>query len=108
MSNYLLISSRDPFTCAATRELYELASSLRRNGHDVTLFLIENGVLAARASADAHGLRESVAAGVHVLADDFALRQRAIPTDALFGAVQPAGLDRVLDALAAGAKTIWH
>jgi hypothetical protein len=108
MSNYLLISSRDPFTCPATRELYELASSLRRDGHEVTLFLIENGVLAARASADAHGLRESMAAGVRVLADDFALRQRAMPIGTLLGAVQPAGLERVLDALTAGAKTIWH
>lgn len=108
MSNYVLISSRDPFTCPATRELYELASSLRRSGHEVTLFLIENGVLAARASADSHGLRESLAAGVHVLADDFALRERAIPIGALLGAVQPSGLERVIDALAAGAKTIWH
>lgn len=108
MSDYVLISSRDPFTCPATRELYELASSLRRNGHDVTLFLIENGVLAARASADTHGLRETLAAGVRVLADDFALRQRAIPIGALLGAIQPAGLERIIDSLAAGAKTIWH
>jgi hypothetical protein len=108
MSNYLLISSRDPFTCPQTSELYELASALRRSGHDVTLFLIENGVLAARASADARGLLETVAAGVTVLADDFALRQRAIPIGSLLGAVKPARLERVVDALAGGAKTVWH
>lgn len=108
MSDYLLISSRDPFTCPATTELFELASALRRDGHAVTLFLIENGVLAARASAQCPALHETVAAGVQVLADDFALRQRAIPADALLGAVKPSGLERVIDALAGGAKTIWH
>ncbi len=108
MSDYLLISSRDPFTCPATNELYELATSLHRAGHSVTLFLIENGVLAARANADSRVLREAAAAGVQVLADSFALRQRAIPIGALLGAVKPAGLERVIDALAARAKTIWH
>lgn len=108
MSDYLLISSRDPFTCPATTELFELASALRREGHAVTLFLIENGVLAARANSDCPTLRETVAAGVQVLADDFALRQRAIPVGALLGAIKPAGLERVIDALAARAKTIWH
>ena len=108
MSNYLLISSRDPFTTPAAREFYELASALRRQGHTVTLFLIENGVLAARATADCAALRETAAAGVNVLADDFALRQRAIPVGALLGAVKPSGLDRLVDLLAEGAKAVWH
>jgi sulfur transfer complex TusBCD TusB component (DsrH family) len=108
MSNYLLISSRDPFTCPQTSELYELAAALRRGGHDVTLFLIENGVLAARAGSDARGLLETMAAGVTVLADDFALRQRAIPIGSLLGAVKPARLEHVIDALAGGSKTVWH
>ena len=108
MSDYLLISSRDPFTCPATREVYELACALAERGHAVTLFLIENGVLAARASADYGALRESAAAGVKVLADEFALRQRAISTHALLTGVESTGLEHVIDALAAGAKTIWH
>jgi hypothetical protein len=72
------------------------------------LFLVENGVLAARASADARMLRDTIAAGVYVLADEFALRQRAIPIGALLGAIKPSGLDHIIDGLAAGAKTIWH
>lgn len=108
MSHYLLISSRDPFTCPTTREVYELACTLCERGHAVTLFLIENGVLAARASADYGALRETAAMGVKVLADEFALRQRAIRADALLEGVAPSGLELVIDALAAGAKTIWH
>jgi sulfur relay (sulfurtransferase) complex TusBCD TusD component (DsrE family) len=108
MSDYLLISSRDPFTCPPTREVYELASELRERGHNVTLFLIENGVLAARASADYGALREAAANGVKVLADEFALRQRAISVQGLLTGVAAAGLEHVIDALAAGAKTIWH
>jgi len=108
MSDYLLIASRDPFTSPSTREVYELASALSERGHRVTLFLIENGVLAARGSADYGALREIAAAGVRVLADEFALRQRAIPAHALLTGVEAAGLELVIDALAAGAKTIWH
>lgn len=108
MSRYTLISSRDPFTCGTTTDLYELAVAYRRSGHSVTLFLVENGVLAARRGAHCPSLERVISEGVVVLADDFALRERAIPTYALHDGILPAALDRVVDGLVEGVKTVWH
>ena len=108
MSHYMLISSRDPFTCGTTAGYYELARDYRGQGHAVRLFLVGNGVLAARRGALVPELADTVAAGVQVLADSFSLRERAITPGALLGGVSPAPLEDVIDALVNGVKVIWH
>ena len=108
MSNYLLISSRDPFVFATTPDFYELASEYRRLGHRVTLFLVENGVLPAREGARCPALAQALAEGVTVVAEEFSLRARAIPRAALASGIEPAPLDHVVDALASGHKCLWH
>jgi sulfur relay (sulfurtransferase) complex TusBCD TusD component (DsrE family) len=104
----MLISSREPFTCPATNDLYDLARELKDKGHDVTLFLVENGVLAARSGVRCSCLELAAAAGVTILAESFSLRERAIPQGALVSGVSSAELDSVIDAMAAGVKTMWH
>jgi len=51
MNNYLLIESRDPFESNDVGYYYELSKGLVEAGNEVTLFLVQNGVLAARPSA---------------------------------------------------------
>lgn len=51
MAKYLLIQSRDPFESNDVAYFYELAAGLAREGSDVMLFLVQNGVLAARRSS---------------------------------------------------------
>jgi sulfur relay (sulfurtransferase) complex TusBCD TusD component (DsrE family) len=106
MSDYLLIASRDPFTHASARRCYELAASLAGEGKRVTLFLVQNGVLPARPSPASAELAELARRGVRVLADDFSLRERGI--SGLAPGVSPAPLEVVIDALAGGAKALWH
>lgn len=108
MNRYLLISSRDPFTCGTTVDLYELALEFKRQGDEVALFLVENGVLAARAGARCPELALAVSSGIRVLADRFSLRERAIPEDGLLAGIAPAPLELVLDALAERVRTLWH
>lgn len=108
MKNYMLISSRDLFECGDTEGFYRLAIDLKSAGSEVTLFLVQNGVLTARAGAQNDALRKVVDAGVRVVADDFSLRERAVDKAALVRGIDEAPLERVIDALAAGAKTIWH
>lgn len=108
MNDYMLISSRDPFECGDTQNFYRMAIELKEKGRDVTLFLVQNGVLSARETADNPALRCAVNAGVRVLADEFSLRERALDNDALVEGIKAAPLERVIDALAAGAKTFWH
>lgn len=108
MSSYMLISSRDPFECGDTEGFYQIAIDLKAKGRDVTLFLVQNGVLPARNSAESKALRHAIGAGVKVLADDFSLRERALDKVALADGITEASLERVVDALAAGTKTLWH
>ena len=48
MTKYLLIESRDPFESNDVGYYYDLAADLARRGDEVTLFLVQNGVLPAR------------------------------------------------------------
>ena len=86
MGKYLLIESSDPFAAGEAEYYYGLAKDLAAAGNAVTLFLVQNGVLA----------------------DDFSLRERGIATDGLIDGVAPAPLDTVIDHLADGAKVVWH
>lgn len=107
MAKYLLIESRDLFEVNDVLYFYDLAAALAREG-DVTLFLVQNGVLPARRGARSPRLAELAAAGVRVVADEFSLRERGIRADRLAEGVAPAGLDVVIDHLAEGRKALWH
>ena len=106
MAQYLLIESRDPFESRDVEYYYELAGGLVENGNQVTLFLTQNGVLAARPSAHSAALSALAQSGVTVLADDFSLQERGIVK--LADGIAAAPIDVVVDHLAAGHKTLWH
>ena len=108
MASYLLIESRDPFESADVGFSHDLARRLVAAGNQVTLFLVQNGVMSARAGAVAPKFGELAQASVEILADDFSLRERGIRLDRLQPGVKPSSLDLVIDRLAGGAKAIWH
>ena len=108
MSKYLLIESRDPFESNDVPHYYELAGGLVAAGHEVTLFLVQNGVMPSRGGTRAEGLATLARSGVTVLADEFSLRERAFPTDQMVSGVTPAPLEIVIDHMADGCKTMWH
>ncbi len=108
MSRYFLIESRDPFDSNDTRFCCDLATQLAAAGNEVTLFLVQNGVLPARSGARLGDLAELAGAGIRVLADSFSLKERGIDETRLAPGIAAAPLDVVLDALAEGAKVIWH
>ena len=108
MAKYLLIESRDPFDAGDTGNFYDLASGLAAAGNEVTLFLVQNGVLPAREGARSGPLGAVAGAGVEVLADDFSLRERGITDDRMIAGVTAAPLDVVVDQLAEGRKALWH
>lgn len=105
---YLLIASRDPWTHAGIRSCCELAADLAREGQHVTLFLVQNGVLPARPSPASAQLEALSRQGIRVLADELSLRERGIAPSGLAPGVEPAELDVVIEALAEGARVLWH
>ncbi len=105
---YLLIASEDPFTSKGIETFYALARDLVGAGLPVTLFLVQNGVLPTRRSPSSPALTALAEGGVRVLADAFSLRERGIPGERLAEGVKVAALDQVIEALAEGAKVLWH
>jgi hypothetical protein len=87
MATYLLIESRDPWECRDTGYFYQLSGDLAAAGDDVTLFLIQNGVLA----------------------DEFSLRERGIRRHSVAASVEVSDVDALVDLLMDGqTKAIWH
>ena len=108
MAKYLLIESRDPFENNIVARQYDLAVNLVKEGNDVTLFLVQNGVLPARRSDHSALLTNAARGGVEVLADEFSLRERGIAAGKLAEGVRAAPLGVVIAQLVEGRKVIWH
>ncbi len=109
-SQYVFIESRDPFESPDTGFVADAAEALAARGRSVTVFLVQNGVLATRSGAarGAH-LGRLVGAGVTVVADDFSLRERGIEAGDLRAGVRPASIDALVDLVVRpDAKTVWH
>ncbi len=106
MSKYVMIQSKSPWESGDLGHFYALARELGQGENEVTLFLVQNGVMAARSGATDVGLDELLGGKVRVLADDFSLRERAIET--LRSGVRASAIDEVVDLLAGGAKALWH
>jgi predicted peroxiredoxin len=108
MAKYLLIESRDPFENNIVARQYDLAVNLVKEGNDVTLFLVQNGVLPARPGERSALLTNAAKGGVEVLADEFSLRERGIAVGKVAEGVRAASLSVVIDQLVEGRKVIWH
>jgi predicted peroxiredoxin len=107
MSNYFFIESRDPFESRDTKFIEETALAVKDRGHDVTIFLVQNGVLAARKSAQR--LDRLVDAGVTLLADDLSLHERGIKPDQLAPGIQQSAIDELVERIVREkTKAIWH
>jgi hypothetical protein len=108
MPGYLLIESRDWFESTGAARTCELAIQLRAAGHDVALFLVQNGVLAVRSGVRRAELDKVIRTQIEVLADDFSLRERGISPAGLIGGVRAAPIDFVVERMAAGWNALWH
>jgi len=109
MSKYLFIESRDPFELTDVRELYVLAQSLSGQGHDVTFYLVQNGVLAARSGIKNGDFAKLTGGSIKVLADDFSLGERGIESGDVTSGVQVSNMDELVDLIVEGdSKVVWH
>src|SRR5262245_57557811 len=109
MTNYILIESRDPFESRDTRFVEETAAALKQRGNEVTVFLVQNGVLACRRKADDPYLPRLLKAGVTLLADDFSLCERGIRSEEILQGIRPSSIEALVEALVQiNTKAIWH
>ncbi len=109
MTNYVFIETRDPFESLDVRFVEETATALKQRGHEVTVFLVQNGVLASRRHARDSYLARLAQAGIILLADDFSLRERGIQPAEMRPGVRPSSIETLVDALVQEkTKAIWH
>ena len=109
MSRYLFIESRDAFESRDNRFVEETAVALQQRGHDVTIFLLQNGVLSARRNGNENYLGRLAGAGVTMMADDFSLRERGIQPAELTAGIRQSNIEALVDALVEeNTKAIWH
>ena len=109
MTHYVFIESRDPFESRDTRFVEETATALKQRGHEVTVFLLQNGVFASRQNASSSTLVRLARAGVKILADDFSLLERGIGSAELVPGIQTSNIEMLVDSLIQeDTKAIWH
>ncbi|MFN2513062.1 MAG: DsrE family protein [Pyrinomonadaceae bacterium] len=109
MTHYVFIESRDPFESRDTRFVEETATALTQRGHEVTVFLVQNGVLASRGTIRDSALSRMAKAGVNLLADDFSMCERGIQSAELQPGVQTTSIETLVEALVReNTKAIWH
>jgi predicted peroxiredoxin len=106
MSTNTFIMSRDPVGGDALP--HQLATELATAGHDVHVFLVENGAFLARKGVCDDVLASLTKAGVSVMADSFAMEERGIVNAAVSPGVEVTELETLVDDLAAGRKVSWH
>lgn len=108
MANYVLIDSRDLQEYSSGRYFLGLASRLQKLGNKVTIFLVENGALAARKNSDAgQKLGELAGQGVKVYVEDVAARARGVKE--LEAGIELGNLDQLADLVAEReSRVIWY
>ncbi len=110
MARYVLVESRDPFESRDVPYYYQLASDLAAKGENVTLFLVQNAVLAARRAAPNNPLAAVLESSVEVVADEFSLRERGIGDPDTLEGIKAVPIDDLVDRALdqAGTKVMWH
>lgn len=109
MINYLFIETRDPFESRDVQFVVDTAVALKQRDNEVTVFLVQNGVLAARRNARVSHLPGLPKAGIRLLADDFSLRERGIRADEMMPGIQQSSIEALVDILVReNTRVIWH
>ncbi len=109
MPKYVLIESKSPLD--GGEYSFELGRQLRAQHHDVTVYLLQDAVFAARTSMPAGQqlLREAEKHGLTLLADGVALRERGIGGGYIAKGVRVSDMNELVDLLMDRSdKAIWH
>jgi predicted peroxiredoxin len=109
MSRYLLIETKGPVD--GGDYAFELGRQLRGAEHDVTIYLLQDGVFTARRTykAGATLVGEADRSGVKLLADAVSLRQRGVVGERVAKGVSVAEMNDLAELLMERSdKAIWH
>jgi len=109
MARYLLVETHGPLE--GGEYAFELGRQLRDLQHEVTIYLLQDGVFTARKTFEAgERLRRTAEKhGVALLADRISLRQRGLVGERVAAEVRPSEMEDLVDLLMERSdKAIWH
>ncbi len=78
MTNLLLVLSKDPYTTETPDLVLDIGLNAKEKGNKVSIYLIEDGVTAARNGEFGKKLTAAQRKGVKIYADDKAVLSRSI------------------------------
>lgn len=106
MANLLMIMSKDPYTTETPDLVLDIGLNAKEKGNDVALYLVEDGVTAARKSEFGDKLAAAHKKGIKIYADDKAVLSRSL-TDKLISWVQIKEIGALLDYIMDYDRVVW-
>jgi sulfur relay protein TusB/DsrH len=106
MKTLLMVLSKDPYTTETPDLVLDIGLDAKAKGNDVSLYLIEDGVTAARKSEFGKKLEAAQKKGIKIYADDKAVFSRAL-TDKMISSVQVKEIGTLLDFITNSDRVAW-
>ena len=106
MTNLLMVLSKDPHTTEMPDLVLDIGLNAKEKGNDVSLYLIEDGVTAARRSEFGKKLEAAQKKGIKIFADDRSVLSRSL-TDKMIGAVEIKEIGKLLDYIMEYDRVVW-
>ncbi len=106
MTSLLLVLSKDPYTTETPDLVLDIGLKAKEKGNDVALYLIEDGVTAARKSDFGNKLAVAHKKGIKIYADDKAVLSRSL-TNKLVGQVEIKEIGDLLDSIMGYDRVAW-
>ncbi len=106
MTGLLLVLSKDPYTTETPDLVLDIGLNAKEKGNDVSIYLIEDGVTAARKSEFGNKLAAAHKKGIKIYADDKAVLSRAL-TNKLVSWVEVKEISALLDSIMNTDRVAW-
>ncbi len=106
MANLLMVLSKDPYTTETPDLVLDIGLDAKEKGNDVSLYLVEDGVTAARKSEFGNKLSAAHKKGIKIYADDKAVLSRSL-TNKLISWVEIKEIGTLLDFIMEYDRVVW-
>ncbi len=106
MTDLLLVLSKDPFTTEIPDLVLDIGMNAKQKGNNVALYLVEDGVTAARKTEFGDKLADAQKKGIKIYADDKAVLSRSL-TNKMIEGVEVKDIGTLLDFIMDFDRVVW-
>lgn len=106
MTDLLLVLSKDPYTTEIPDLVLDIGMKAKEKGNNVALYLVEDGVTAARKTEFGDKLVNAQKKGIRIYADDKAVLSRSL-THKMIDGVEVKEIGTLLDFIMDFNRVVW-